>query len=178
MKTITSLGITLLALGSIVEKSDAATFILDSTNNYSVTIDSSFTISQPNYTAGVISNGAITFSGATAALGLSDVADFSANTFTQIGSGSQPGGNRPQDFASNAIDFTIQNSSNNLLYNAQITYFAPPNGNTPTGTPPTVNNAAGLVINVTAAPVPEPSSTILLGLATASLTLRRSRKAQ
>ena len=171
MKTITPILTGLLALGSLTEKSDAATFILDSTNNYTVTIDN-LTISQPNYAGGV--NGAIVFTGATAALGQSDVADFFSSTFTQIGSGSQPGGNRPQDFVSNSVDFTLRDDSSLQLFDAQITYFAAPNGNVTVGTAPVVDNAAGLVINVT--PVPEPSSTFLLGIAGAGLTFRRSRK--
>jgi len=174
MKNITPLCLSILALGLLTEKSDAATFILDFTNNYTVTIDN-LTISQPNYVAAGGVNGAIVFTGATAALGQSDVADFFSSTFTQIGSGIQPGGNRPQDFVTNSVDFTLRDDTSLQLFDAQITYFAAPNGNVIVGTAPVVNNTAGLVINVT--PVPEPSSTFLLGIAGVSLAFRRSRKA-
>ena len=171
MRNAITLTVTLVALvlGSFAGTANADIFVLDDTNNYSVDIGSGITVSQ-----GFPSNGAITFTGGSAALGASDEANF-ANAFTQIGSSVQPGGNRPQDFVTESIAFTIQADSDSQLFDAIITYFAAPNGNVIVGTAPAPDNNAGLVFQVTTA-VPEPSSALLCGFASLSLLLRRSRK--
>lgn len=163
---------TLIIFGSLAGGANGATLILDDTNGYSVTTVSSFTISQPDFELNASSN--VVFSNSIAALGTSTVADFSSNTFAQIGGGSEPGGNGLRGFANNAIAFTIRDN-NAQLYDALITFVRSSDSGNTAGTAPNPDNNAGLVIEITAAAVPEPSSALLLGLAGLGLVTRRKR---
>lgn len=114
------LAATLFTFGSFAGGAKAATFVLDSTNGYEITVTTGFTIAQPLFEGGT---GQITFTGATAALGTSTTVDFSSGTFTAIGNTSKPGGNSPLNFADNLIAFTLRDDSSMQLYDATITFF-------------------------------------------------------
>ena len=133
-------------------QSGVITFVLDNTNNYTVSITPNVTVSQPDFLNSPSSSARIIFTGATAALGTSDLADFSGAIFTGIGGGlaNTPGGNFPRDFVTNNVAYTLRDDTTDDLYTIRHTFFRAPQGSNSagTGTVPTPDNNAGLVIEV------------------------------
>ena len=158
-----------VALVAFSQSSVATTLVLDSTNNYSVSLGSG-SISQLNWVnldANGNTNGRITISGFTVAAGAPDVADFSSPL------------DLSGDVASLVGDtFTFQDDTTQELFQVDVTFFrSPRGGNSGTGfvgVAPLIDNTAGFAFNATQ--VPEPSTSILVGLTSLAL-LRRKRAA-
>ncbi|MEM7036158.1 MAG: PEP-CTERM sorting domain-containing protein [Bacteroidota bacterium] len=184
MKLLSRSLLAALCAGALSTTADAVVLVLDDTNGYTATIAPGVTISQPAYTTAP--SGGVLLTGATAAIGVAGIADFTTGTFDQIGGnaviggiggtvGSAPGS--PAAFVNNALAFTIRDEGTGDLYDAVITFFRAADGNGANaggvGTPPVPDSNAGLVVDVNL--VPEPSSALLTSFALIGLGLRRRR---
>ena len=75
------------------------------------------------------------------------------DSFTSIGGGeaNNPGSNSNADFVNNAIAYTLRDDATGELFDIVHTFFRSPNGGNfgGVGTPPSPDNTAGLVLEVT-----------------------------
>jgi len=157
-------------LGALLQTVNAVTLVLDSTNSYTVNVGSGASIAQNGWASGA--DARITFTGLTVFAGSVDTANFSTPLFT---SGVALGG---QDGAGAGLvgDFlTLREDATGDLFEAQVTFFRSPRGGNSggVGIAPTIDNSAGLSLEVNQ--VPEPSALILAALTPIALLRGRRR---